>query len=86
MQHPEALTHPNFKDVVIVVVVVECSPLSFIFEHTAYNGMDALMKKIITQQGEELMNNNLPWSCLNISPDSCCKGNLVMCEYTQLAM
>ncbi len=39
------------------------------------------MKKIITEQGEVLVNNSLPWSCLNISPDSCCKGNLVMCEW-----
>ena len=38
------------------------------------------MKKIITQNGEVIMNNNMPWSCLNISPDSCCKGDLVMCE------
>ena len=59
---------------------LDSSPLFFIFEHTAYNGMDALMKKIITEQGEVLVNNSLPWSCLNISPDSCCKGNLVMCE------
>lgn len=59
---------------------IDCSPLSFIFEHTAYNGMDGLMRKIITQPGEVLMNNSLPWGCLNISPDSCCKGNLVMCE------
>lgn len=63
-----------------------CSPLSFIFEHTAYNGMDALMNKIITQHGEVLLNNSLPWSCLNISPDNCCKGSLVMCECITIAI
>ena len=55
------------------------SPLSFIFENTAYHGMEGLLKKVVPQDGEEML-NTLPWSCQSISPDNCCKGSLVLCE------
>ena len=54
------------------------SPLSFIFENTAYHGMESLLKKVVPQEGEELLT---PFTCHSVSPDNCCKGSLVLCEF-----
>lgn len=54
----------------------DTSPLSFIFENTAYQMKDGLIKKIVPQEREEMIAS--PWRCSNISPDNCCKGNLLL--------
>ena len=62
----------------ILPAVSDTSPLSFIFENTAYQMKDGLIKKIVPQEREEMIAS--PWRCSNISPDNCCKGNLLLCK------
>lgn len=53
------------------------SPLSFIFEETAYDSAKALFLNIVRQEGEEIV-GNYPQRCKNINPDSCCGGHLIV--------
>ena len=57
------------------------SPLSFIFENTAYHGMEGRQKKVLPQDDEEMLNFP-PWICNIICPNNCSKGNVVLCECT----
>jgi len=59
-------------------VFAAASPLAFIFEHTAYHGMEGLTSKVVLQGGENWVSD--PCVCLSISPDNCCKGQFIMCE------
>lgn len=72
------------NDVFVTSDNTNACPLSFIFENTAYHGMEGLLKKVVPQDGEEMLNNSMPWVCQSVSPDNCCKGSLVLCEYMSL--
>ena len=70
------ITSPSLS----LLTFADSSPLSFIFENTAYHGMEGLLKKVVPQDGEEILNNSMPWTCHSVSPDNCCKGSLVLCK------
>jgi len=66
----------------MLVLSADVSPLSFIFENTAHNAMDGLLKKFVPKDGEVVP--NVPWRCSNVSPDNCCQGTLVICKFITL--
>ncbi|CAI8030834.1 Lysosomal-trafficking regulator [Geodia barretti] len=53
------------------------SPLSFIFDNTAYSGTEGIFNKVVPQKGEDI-NHLYNWKCSNISPDNCCRGHLIL--------
>uniref|UniRef100_A0A1X7VEE8 Uncharacterized protein n=2 Tax=Amphimedon queenslandica TaxID=400682 RepID=A0A1X7VEE8_AMPQE len=56
---------------------IRCSPLSFIFEETAYDSAQGMLMKVLRQPNEDIIGNTHQ-RCYIISPDSSCIGNLLI--------